>query len=192
MEPCYWDRFVGSFNDFFLSSFVFCVENNGPYVGESIMLAKTWCVAISVVLAAAVVTVMISSFTPAAGDDPSKENVPKLDRAQREAIVAAANQAINKHLKAERKKETPGDIDAAFWGEAISKLKPIRVRNDLVNVAIVLSEKAGVEKGLYVSIPISSYAATVGDRFALMTKRSTKEDKSFGTLYQYRLQPKAK
>ena len=179
-------------NNFFLTSFVFYVEINGSYLGESIMFVTTWREAFSVVLAVLVVAAMLSSFTPAAGDDPPKTNVPKLNQAEREAIVAAARQALDKHAKAERKKEAPDDIDAKFWGETISKLKPIRVRNDQVNVAIVLSEKEGVEEGLYVSIPISSYAATVGDRFALMTKLSTEKDKSFGKLYHYKLQPKAK
>ena len=156
------------------------------------MFVKTWCAAISVVLAVAVIAAMVSSFTRAAGDDPPKKNVPKLNQAEREAIVAAASQALDKHAKAERKKEAPDDIDAKFWGETISKLKPIRVRNDQVNVAIVLSEKEGVEEGLYVFNAYSSYLPRVGDRFALLTQLSTEKDKSLGTLYHYKLKPKAK
>jgi formylglycine-generating enzyme required for sulfatase activity len=114
---------------------------------------------------------------------------PKLDQAEREAIVAAGIQAIAKHRKAEKKEDAPNEIDAAFWGEPISKLKPIRVRNDHLNAAIVLSVKDGIEEGLYVSNPISSYAAAVGDRFALMTQLSTEKDRSFGTLYHYKCQP---
>jgi serine/threonine protein kinase len=118
--------------------------------------------------------------------------VPKIDQAEREAIVAAAKQAISKHLKAERKKGAPNEIGAAFWGEPISKLKPIRVRDDHRHVMIVLSVKDGIEEGLYVSNPVSSYAVTVGDRFALMTQLSTEKDRSFGLLYHYKLQPNAK
>ena len=161
----------------------------GFQLGVPIMFKNTWCKAISVVLAIAMIVVTAGCFARAANDVPPKKIVPELNQAQRKAIVAAANQALKKY---ERKKEAPDNIDAASWGEAIAKLKPIRVRNDRVNVAIVLSEKDGVEEGLYVSIPISSYAAQVGDRFALMTKLSTEKDKSFGTLYHYKLQPKAK
>ena len=71
-------------------------------------------------------------------------------------------------------------------------MKPIRVRNDRINIAIVLAENAGIEEGLYVSNPISSYAAQVGERFEVMTRLSTDKDKSFGTLYYYKLKPKAK
>jgi hypothetical protein len=153
------------------------------------MFMKTPYKAISVILAIAIIVVTAGCLTPAADDVPPKKIVPELNQAQREAIVADANQALRKY---ERKKDAPDDIDAGSWGEAIAKLKPIRVRNDRVNVAIVLSEKDGIEEGLYVSIPISSYAAQVGDRFALITKLSTEKDKSFGTLYHYKLQPKAK
>jgi len=156
------------------------------------MLAKTWCVAVSIVLALGVVAATVSSFTTGGQEEPPRKAVPKLDQAQREAIVAAANTAIGKHLRAERKKDATDNIDAAFWGEAISKLKPIRVWNDRVNVAIVLFVKEGVEEGLYVSIPISSYAAGLGDRFALMTRLGTEQDKSFGTLYHYKAQPTSK
>src|SRR5947208_10330873 len=38
--------------------------------------------------------------------------VPKLDQAAREAIIAAADQAISKHLKAEKKKNASNEIDA--------------------------------------------------------------------------------
>jgi hypothetical protein len=134
---------------------------------------------------------LVSGSQPGTDADGTKI-VPVLDKAQREAIVAAANQAFGKHVKGERKKEAPDEIVAANWGEAITKLKPIRVRNDRVNLAIVLSEKDGMEEGLYVSIPISSYLPRIGDRFTYIERLSTKEDKSFGTIYHYKLQPKAK
>jgi hypothetical protein len=143
-------------------------------------------------LLTALALLVIGAMTLGAGNDPAKWKLPELDQALREAIVSDANQAINKHVRVERKAPAPDDIDPAFWGTAISKLKPIRVRNDRVNVAIVLAEKDGVEEGLYVSIPISSYAARIGDRFTLLKKLTTEQDKSFGTLYHYRLLPKAK
>lgn len=142
-------------------------------------------------LSIALLGVIATHFRLAAGDDPQKKNVPQLDQAQREAIVKEATQAFSKHVKGERKKEMPDEIDKAHWGEAIAKLKPISVRNDRVNIAIVLSEKDGVEEGLYVSNPISSYVPN-GDRFEVMTRLSTNEDRSFGTLYYYKLKPKAK
>src|SRR6266540_1171628 len=104
------------------------------------MVLSAWRLVISVLFRLA----MFAGVEPAsiAGpDDVPPAGVPKLDQAQREAIVAAANQALMKHVRAERKKGAPDDIDANFWGDAISKLKPIRVRNDHINVAIVLSQK---------------------------------------------------
>ena len=107
-------------------------------------------------------------FTLAAGDDPPQKKAAQFDQAEREAIVAAATLALNKHVRGERKKESPDEIDPAHWGEAITKLKPLRVRNDRINIAIVLAVNAGVEEGLYISNPISSYAAGVGDRFQVL------------------------
>ena len=156
------------------------------------MFVKTWSAAIAIVLAMAAGSVLAASLTPGDDDDPPKKIVPELGQADREAIIAAATQAISKHAKAPRKKEAPDDIDADFWGQAIAKLKPIRVRNDHINVAIVLFEKDGAEEGLYVSNPISSYAARVGDRFTLLKRMSGEKDKSFGTLYHYKLQAKPK
>jgi beta-lactamase regulating signal transducer with metallopeptidase domain len=111
---------------------------------------------------------------------------PKLDKAERVAIVTAANQAIGKFLQSERKKGSD-DIDAAFWGDAIAKLKPIRVRNDKVNVAIVLAETEVMEEGLYVSVPISSYAPSVGNRFTVLDRLTDPQDMTFGHLYYYKL-----
>ena len=118
-----------------------------------------------------------------------KTRAKALTKEQREALVAAANKTFQQHVKGQRKKEAPDDIDKAHWGNAIAKLKPIRVRDDSVNIAIVLAEKDGGEEGLYVSLPISSY---MPDRYAEMLKLSTREDKSFGTLYYFQSKPKAK
>ena len=118
-----------------------------------------------------------------------KSRAKALTKEHREAIVAAANNAYKLHVNGPRMKESPDDIDKANWGDAIARLKPIRVRNDRVNIAIVLAENDGVEEGLYVSLPISSY---IPDRHAEMLKLSTRDDKSFGMLYYYQTKPKAK
>ena len=60
-----------------------------------------------------------------------------------------------------------------------------------MNVAIVLSEKGGVEEGLYVSVPISSYIPTARDGFVVY-ERLGAGDRSLGHLYRYKLVPKAK
>jgi hypothetical protein len=123
----------------------------------------------AVIRFAACLVVAFGQLLPTIAGDSSKKPVPDLDEARRVAVINAATQAIAKHFKAERNKEKPNEIDARFWGEEISKLKPIRVYNDRVNIAIVLLDKDGVEEGFYVQPVISSYAPQVGERFALMT-----------------------
>ncbi|MEJ7636424.1 MAG: hypothetical protein WKF75_00150 [Singulisphaera sp.] len=54
-------------------------------------------------------------------------------------------------------------------------------------MAIVLRDVDGAEEGLYVSIPISSYAPTLGDRFSVLEMLSQPDDTTFGTLYRYKL-----
>jgi hypothetical protein len=63
----------------------------------------------------------------------------------------------------------------------------VRVVNDHVNVIIVLGGDATKEHGLYVSVPISSYAPGLDGRFAAFEKLSQPEDKAPGVLYRYRL-----
>jgi hypothetical protein len=116
-----------------------------------------------------------------------KAVVPKLDPADREAIVAGAVLAIREYHKAGVK----GDIPAGLWGAAIAKLKPIRVRYDRVNVAIVLSEKDGVEEGLYMIPFISSYAISAAE-FVTFERLSGPGERGLGVLYRYKLAPKAK
>ena len=122
-----------------------------------------------------------------AGGTAQDRQDPTPSKAEREAIVAAANQAIRTYLKGDPKLRRGDEIPRESWGEAILRLKPLRVRNDRVNVAIVLRDEDGVEEGLYVSIPISSYAPMVGDRFAVLEKLSETDDRTFGTLYRYKL-----
>jgi hypothetical protein len=148
-----------------LSFGVFVVEAQGSCSGETLMAMTVWRETLSVLPAVVVFAAMPASFTTAPGGEPVKKVVPKLDQAEREAIVAAANQAIARHAKAEKKKDAPDEIDASFWGEPIAKLKPIRARSDRgTNVAIVLSEEGGVEEGLYVWSPNCAYAHRAGDK----------------------------
>jgi len=124
-------------------------------------------------------------------DAATKEVVPAFDAGQRKAIVAAANEAIKLHLRSPRPAGV-ADIPPALWGEAIAALMPRRVYSDHINVAIVLADDGKIEEGLYVSIPISSYAPRVGDRFTLLETLSQKDDGSFGQLLHYKLRSAAK
>ena len=45
--------------------------------------------------------------------------VPPPGRAEREAIIAAARQAMHRHLRANPKQRKGDEIDEALWGEAI-------------------------------------------------------------------------
>src|SRR5436190_23700983 len=78
------------------------------------------------------------------------EPVPKLDKAEREALVSAAQKAYQKHVKSDAKDGKL--IRKEHWGEAIERLKPQRVYDDRVNVAIVLSDDGKTEGGIYVSL----------------------------------------
>ncbi len=128
--------------------------------------------------------VLVASVAGGTAQDRQK---PAPSKTEREAIVTAAKQAIRTYLKGDPTLRRGDEIPEESWGEAILRLKPLRVRNDRVNVAIVLRDGEGVEEGLYVSIPISSYAPMVGDRFAVLEKLSETDDRTFGTLYRYKL-----
>jgi hypothetical protein len=112
---------------------------------------------------------------------------PSLDRGKREAIIAAATQAIQKHMKGNQQERKGTEISKDLWGEAIADLKPLRVRDDKVNVFIVLKEDESAEEGLYVSIPISSYAPGTDKRFLLFEKLTQAGDRGFGEIYQCKL-----
>ena len=122
------------------------------------------------------------------GADP----VPKLDAQERAVIIEAARKALTRHFGAGTTPNKSDSIDAKHWGNDITGLKPIRVRNDHVNIAIVLSEKDGIEEGLYISNPISSYAAKVGDRFTLLDRLGDPKERTFGHMYHYRLRTNSK
>ncbi len=124
-----------------------------------------------------------TSLLSNAGETPR----PSLDRAAREAIIAAANQAIQRHMKGDQQERKGTEIAQAFWGDTIARLKPLRVRDDKVNVFIALKEDATTEEGLYVSLPISSYAPGVDRRFLVFEKLTQPGDKDFGALYRCKL-----
>ena len=112
---------------------------------------------------------------------------PPLSRAQRVQIVTAAQQAIHRFVHLDPKERRGDQIPRRFWGAAIARLQPVRVVNDRMNVMIVLGEDVKQEHGLYVSVPISSYAPGYDGRFAVFEKLSQPQDKVLGVLYRYRL-----
>lgn len=103
--------------------------------------------------------------TPVAPDVTPEELVRKIGAA---ALVQDALQTQVRHVKAGR--TLAGDIPANLWGEAITRLKPIRVYLHRVNVVAVLKADAGREEGLYIYIPISSYLPRNGDDGFAFTK----------------------
>jgi hypothetical protein len=110
---------------------------------------------------------------------------PSLDRAAREAIINSACKAVQSAVKGDTK--TGNEIPRESWGETISKLHPLRVRNDRIHIFIVLKEDATTEEGLYVSNPISSYAPGVDDRFVRFEKLTQSGDADWGELYECKL-----
>jgi hypothetical protein len=105
---------------------------------------------------------------------------PSLDRAAREGIVAAAIRGRDENLRA-ASENGPGK---ELWGEAIARLKPLRVRDDRVNTFIVLKEDETTEEGLYVFNPLSSYAPGMDkQRFVVFEVRTQTGDEGLGFLY---------
>ena len=122
----------------------------------------------------------LQGTVPGRADETAK---PALDKAARERLITGANEAMRKHLTGGANGSGVMLIRKEDWGEAISALKPLRVLNDRINVFIVLKEDATTEEGLYVSIPYSSYAATMDKRFLIFEKMSEPDDQAFGTLF---------
>lgn len=104
---------------------------------------------------------------------------------ERIAITAGVAQAIQSYFRTDPKERKGDEIPEKLWGEAITKLKPMRVMNDRVNVVIVLQDNDEIEQGLYVSLAISSYAPNYDKRFTTFEKLSKPEDKPFNILYRY-------
>lgn len=55
------------------------------------------------------------------------------------------------------------DIPSRYWTDPIHALQPIEVYTHRVNVVVVQKISKGVESGIYIYIPISSYLPTNGD-----------------------------
>lgn len=108
-----------------------------------------------------------------------------LSQKERVAITEEAGRAVQRYFRTDPKERKGDEIPKEFWGEAITKLKPVRVMHDRVNVAIALQDNDKIEQGLYVSLAISSYSPYLDKRFTIFEKLSQPEDKSFNTLYRY-------
>ena len=60
--------------------------------------------------------------------------------------------------------EEPGaDIPPAYWAERIKALQPLKVYTHRVNIVVVQHITDGIEEGIYIYIPISSYLPEPGD-----------------------------
>lgn len=53
--------------------------------------------------------------------------------------------------------QSGNDIPAAYWGQWITAMKPVRVFTDRVNVAVVTAQTATHESGFYFVVPESSH-----------------------------------
>lgn len=114
-------------------------------------------------------------------------NMPPLSRADREAIITAANQAVHQYMRSVPSQQRGMEIPRPLWGRAIERLEPLRVLHDRVNVFIVLQEDETTQVGLYVSIPISSYAPGHDERFLLFKDLTQPGDKAFGRIYECKM-----
>ena len=122
---------------------------------------------------------------------PSASTSVPLSRGGREAIIKAALTAVQKSVQVDARERDGNKIPRRFWGEAIQKLRPLRMVNDSMNIMIVLTEDSQSEKGLYIGNPISSYAVFNTDpRFASFELLSKPEDRFFGTLSRYHISKK--
>jgi len=130
---------------------------------------------------------LVIAFTTALLCHAGELSRPALDRAAREAIITAANQAFQKHVQSAQEARKGTEIAKESWGDSIAHLKPLRVRDDRANIFIVLKEDEAAEEGLYVSIPISSYAPGMDKRFVLFETLTQPGDKAFGQLYYCKL-----
>jgi hypothetical protein len=72
----------------------------------------------------------------------------------------AAESMISQRAKAGA--AASGEIPQESWPDPIRRLDPIRVYGSMANVAIVLRSQGGVEEGIYVYLPISSFRPAEG------------------------------
>lgn len=50
-----------------------------------------------------------------------------------------------------------GSVPEQYWGASLPALKPLRVHDDRLNIAVVTEERGDEERGFYFYRPISSY-----------------------------------
>lgn len=145
---------------------------------------------IEILSAIITVTTMASSSAWTADDDKKRIDLEKLaeslDANQRQAIVHAANLASIQQRASREAGASRKEIAETSFGETIAKLKPLRVRFDRLNVAIVLQEDKKTEEGLYVYVPDSSYAPRETD-FLTLKKLSQLKDERPGRIYLYQM-----
>jgi hypothetical protein len=101
---------------------------------------------------------LIISVALLAGCKPNNTEIQTPENPNYTAIAQAASRASHRFMtKLSEEEKADNLIPRQFWGEAIEKLKPIRVEFDRVNVAIVMSENEQSEEGYYYIPMISSY-----------------------------------
>ena len=98
----------------------------------------------------ATVFVLIISLAAALLANAGEPIISLLDSAAYDTICTEAMQAVHK-LQAQ------GEIPKELWGEAITKLKPLRVQDYHGHVLIVLKEDETSEEGLFVFNGQSNY-----------------------------------
>ena len=99
-----------------------------------------------------------------------------------EAIITQASKARQGYatLPNPKLKEIPKE----YWGEAIARLKPIRVMADRSNVFIVLKEEEGTAHGLYVYNSSSSYFPTLDEARFLELRKMSSSEALWGSIFQ--------
>ena len=99
-----------------------------------------------------------------------------------EAIITQASKARQGYatLPDPKSKKIPKE----YWGEAIARLKPIRVMADRSNVFIVLKEEEGTDHGLYVYNSSSSYFPTLDEPRFLELRKMGSSEALWGSIFQ--------
>ena len=130
--------------------------------------------------------VLIISLAAALVGNSSEPTIPPIDSATYDAILTEAMQAVHK-LQAE------GEIPKVLWGEAITKLKPLRVQFYHGHVLIVLKEDETLEEGLFVFNgtsnyqPVTSWFLIFEELFKPDDKLTEHKSVILGSLYHYKI-----
>jgi len=113
--------------------------------------------------------VLIISLAAAPLANAGEPTIAPFDSATYDAIYTEAMQAVHKQQAA-------GEIPKELWGEAITKLKPLRVQEFHGHVLIALKADETSEEGLYVSNPFSSYNPIIGPSYFSVLETLFKPD----------------